>query len=65
MSRLIKAIRGIGWLIVALAGMSLIFNTLTDGQLILLAVGTAIVAGPFFLVAWIIDGFVAEHRAGR
>jgi hypothetical protein len=65
MSRLIKAIRGIGWLILVVLLGSLFLGDTTGTRISIIGVACVMLAGPFFLVAWIIDGFVAEHRARR
>jgi hypothetical protein len=58
-SRIAKIIRGVGWLIIFVAG----FIMLSDKNLGPESVGvgivvTAILSGPCFALAWIVDGFV-------
>lgn len=59
--RIAIAIRSIGILIVAL-GIIGIGSLPPDGHLFPVVVMTAIFAGPLFVVAWIIDGFVSREQ---
>lgn len=59
--RVAIAIRAVGILIVGL-GVLGIANQSPNGHLFPIAVMTAIFAVPFFVVAWIVDGFVSREQ---
>jgi hypothetical protein len=63
MHRIVLVIRAIGVLI-AVFGIIAIANEPPDGHLLPMAIMTAIFAVPFFVVAWIVDGFAVD-RASR
>jgi len=59
--RIVIVIRGVGVLIVAL-GIVAMGNQAPEAAVFPIVMMTAVIAAPFFVVAWIVDGFASREQ---